>query len=121
MTFQVGMICPEGVVLASDRKHTNPIGFRHGRLSPKIDFHESENLAYCSAGDEFCNGFTKVVRESNRLARRDTSPVRLDGGSCGIVAISRDFEEHEAEFLCNPYCVAEGEGCEPSVRFSLGP
>jgi hypothetical protein len=44
------------------------------------------------------------------------SPVRFDGGSCGIAAISSDFEEHAAEFLCNPDCVAEREGFEPSVQ-----
>jgi len=36
------------------------------------------------------------------------SPVRFDGGSCGIAAISSDFQENAAEFLCNPDCVAEG-------------
>jgi hypothetical protein len=66
MTFQVGMFCSEGVVLASDRKHTNMGGFRHSRIAPKIYVHDSEGLAYCSAGDDLCNVFTEIVRTENR-------------------------------------------------------
>ena len=65
MTFQIGMRCPEGVVLCSDKKHSNLMGFRHGRIAPKIYVHENEGLAYCSAGDDLCNVFTEAVRKEN--------------------------------------------------------
>jgi len=43
------------------------------------------------------------------------SPVRFRGGNRRIAAISRNFGGNAAEFLCNPDCVAEREGFEPSV------
>jgi hypothetical protein len=66
MTFQVGMACADGVLLASDRKLTNIVGYRHGRLTPKIEVYENENIAHCSAGDGFCDTFTNIVREHAR-------------------------------------------------------
>src|SRR6266852_7594258 len=44
------------------------------------------------------------------------SPVRFQGGNRRIAAISRNFCGNAAEFLCNPDCVAEGSGFEPSVQ-----
>ena len=44
------------------------------------------------------------------------SPVRFGGKTYGIAAISRNFGENAAEFLCNPDCVAEREGFELSVQ-----
>jgi len=35
------------------------------------------------------------------------SPVRFEGGSWGIAAISSDSQRNAARFLCNPDCVAE--------------
>ena len=67
MTFQVGMRCAEGVVLCSDKKHSNLKGFRHGRIAPKIYVHASEGLAYCSSGDDLCNVFTELIRQENRV------------------------------------------------------
>jgi len=66
MTFQIGFSTPEGVLLASDLKNVNLGGFRWGISAPKIKVHESENLAYCSAGDDFCNVFTETIREEIR-------------------------------------------------------
>jgi len=43
------------------------------------------------------------------------SPVRFQGGNRTIAAISRNFDGNAVEFLCNPDCVAESEGFEPSV------
>jgi len=63
MTIQIGMLCAEGVLLVSDRKMTNLVGFRHGRLAPKIEVYENENIAHCSSGDGFCDTFTNVVRK----------------------------------------------------------
>jgi hypothetical protein len=62
MTFQMGMVTTEGVLLASDRQLTNLSGTRFGRLIPKIEFYEDENFAHCSAGDNFCEIFTDVIR-----------------------------------------------------------
>lgn len=66
MTFQIGFSTPECVLLASDLKNVNQMGFRWGISAPKIKVHESENLAYCSAGDDFCNVFTETIREEIR-------------------------------------------------------
>ena len=49
------------------------------------------------------------------------SPVRFDGETCATAAISSDFQKNAAGFLCNPDCVAEREGFEPSVQLSDGP
>ena len=66
MTFQIGFSAPEGVLLASDCKNQNLVGYRWGMIAPKIKVHENENLAYCSAGDDFCNAFTETIREEIR-------------------------------------------------------
>jgi len=66
MTFQIGFSTPDGVLLASDLKNVNLMGFRYGRIVPKITVHESENFAHCSAGDDFCNIFTETIREAIR-------------------------------------------------------
>jgi hypothetical protein len=34
-----------------------------------------------------------------------------------IAAIFSDFQRNLAQFLCDPDCVAEREGFEPTVRF----
>ena len=53
----------------------------------------------------------------NRAAAFDEtlSPVRFEGKTYGIAAISIDSCSNTALFLCNPDCVAEREGFEPSV------
>jgi hypothetical protein len=45
------------------------------------------------------------------------SPVRFERGTCGIAAISKDFQGNLPKFLCDPDCVAEREEFEPAVRF----
>ena len=45
------------------------------------------------------------------------SPVRFEGKTYGIAAIFSDSCSNAARFLCNPDCVAEGEGFELSVLF----
>jgi hypothetical protein len=48
--------------------------------------------------------------KSQKLAREvpgTISPVRFEGGSCGIAAISSDSQKNAARFLYNPDCVAE--------------
>ena len=44
------------------------------------------------------------------------SPVLFAGKTCGIAAIFSDSCSNVARFLCNPDCVAEREGFEPSVQ-----
>src|ERR1700694_2922165 len=44
------------------------------------------------------------------------SPVRFDGETCTIAAISSDFQRNTAGFLCVPDCVAEREGFGPTVH-----
>jgi hypothetical protein len=46
---------------------------------------------------------------------RPLSPGRFEGKSSGITAIFSDTCSNAAQFLCNPDCVAEREGFEPSV------
>jgi hypothetical protein len=47
------------------------------------------------------------------------SPVLFAGKTCGIAAIFSDSCSNVARFLCNPDCVAEGEGFEPPVPFPV--
>jgi hypothetical protein len=63
MTFQIGMVAENGILLASDLKKTNTTGFPHGWQTPKITADEKRNFAHCSAGDELCNTFTTLVRD----------------------------------------------------------
>lgn len=96
MTFQVGMRCAEGAVLCSDKKHCNLMGFRHGRIAPKIYVHESEGLAHCSSGDDLCNVFTEIVRQENRtkpLADRPWMEVKQVLAEC-----VKQAKQQEAHF-----------------------
>jgi hypothetical protein len=47
---------------------------------------------------------------------RPVSPVQFPGKSRTIAAISKDYHRDSADFLCNPDCMAEREGFEPSVQ-----
>ena len=47
------------------------------------------------------------------------SPVRFKGKTCRIAAIFNDSCSNAALFLCNPDCVAERLGFEPSLPFVL--
>jgi hypothetical protein len=69
MTFQVGAARSDGIILGSDRKLTNISGYRHGRMSPKIEVYESDGFAHCSAGDGFCESFTNVVHAEIKAGR----------------------------------------------------
>src|SRR5438552_16930967 len=44
------------------------------------------------------------------------SPVRFEGKSHLIAAISCDFHDNAAGFLCYSDCLAEREGFEPSIE-----
>lgn len=104
MTFQVGMVSANGVLLASDCKLTNLLGYRHGRLTPKIEVYESENFAHCSAGDAFCDTFTNVVREelakgTTNFATDPFSEVKRALVSCVNIARTKeaDFRQKRSE------------------------
>jgi len=49
------------------------------------------------------------------------SPVRFEGRTCGIAAISSDSRTNAARFLCGSDCVAERLRFEPSLPFVRGP
>jgi hypothetical protein len=97
MTFQIGMVTDEGVLLASDRKVNNLAGFRHGLLIPKITVHQKQDFAHCSAGDDFCNTFTRVVREeidngTTRFADGEFMEVQESLANCVYTARERETE-----------------------------
>src|ERR1700691_3475998 len=50
VTFQVGMVGSDGVVLGSDRLHAQLLGTRSAFLANKIVI--AEDCAYCCAGDD---------------------------------------------------------------------
>ena len=54
MTFQIGMVGEDGVLLASDRAYTRlGSGTRTALSSQKLIITPAENIAYCCAGDDF--------------------------------------------------------------------
>jgi len=63
--------------------------------------------------DRECAVQRKTAEELAAGFDEQLSPVRFGGKTA---AISRNFGENAAEFLCNPDCVAEREGFEPSVQ-----
>jgi len=66
MSYVVAVKCTDGVIIASDQKMTNMVGMRCGYKTHKIDWYESENLAFCSVGDDLCIIFVQVVRDKLR-------------------------------------------------------
>lgn len=66
LTFLVGMVGSDGVLLASDRKHVRVAEVRTGFNSEKIFISKDRQLAYCSSGDEFSNeigqSFLKAIK-----------------------------------------------------------
>jgi hypothetical protein len=81
MTFQIGIVTSEGVLLASDLKATNFIGFDSRSLVPKIIVDNKRNFAHCSAGDDAWTTFTRIVAEtidkmSVRFADGDQEEIR---------------------------------------------
>jgi hypothetical protein len=80
MTFQMGMVATDGVLLASDRKVTNISGFRYGWMTPKIKVYEDLGFAHQSAGDALCNTFAhELYREIKK------GKVQFAGGKFGEV------------------------------------
>jgi hypothetical protein len=69
MTFQIGMVATNGVLLASDRKMTNVSGFRYGWQVPKIKVYEDFGFAHQSAGDALCNTFTSELYKEIRKGK----------------------------------------------------
>jgi hypothetical protein len=64
MTFQIGIVTTEGVLLASDRKMVGGKVFRHSIQAPKIMVYEHLGFAHCSAGDDFCDTFTGEIAKA---------------------------------------------------------
>lgn len=63
MTFQLGIVTTDGVILASDILLTNTKGIRLSYQSPKIMVYKNQGFAHCSSGDAFCDTFTENVRK----------------------------------------------------------
>jgi 20S proteasome alpha/beta subunit len=99
MTYQVGLVTTEGVLLASDRQYSDPFLMANRPRSPKIHVHERENLAYCSAGDMLCEEFVKRIRKHNKeqmLADREIEDVRDVLALCAEEAKSEAARFREA-------------------------
>src|SRR5213080_1086686 len=63
LTFLVGIIGSDGVLLASDRKHTRQSDVRTGFKAPKVFISGDKQLAYCCSGDEFANEIGRSLLE----------------------------------------------------------
>jgi hypothetical protein len=63
MTFQVGLVGSDGVLLASDRRYTRQDTCRSAFQADKIVF--SKGLAYCTAGDEIAEAVGLTLLEFN--------------------------------------------------------
>jgi hypothetical protein len=98
MSFQVGINCNDGVVLASDKKMTRMEGVRTAYQTRKIEIFAAENMAFCSTGDDFCVSFTKIVREENQKSLlagkcfRDLKQALID---CVHAARQREAEHRD--------------------------
>jgi hypothetical protein len=79
MTFQIGFAASDGVLLASDQKHTNLYGFPASTLAPKIKISDSGYFAYCSAGD---TDFSNLLAESveGRITRNRSEFTSMSDG-----------------------------------------
>ncbi len=97
MTFQQGFAAVNGVTLISDLKHVNLMGYRHGRIAPKIKVHATENFAHCSAGDDFCNTFTEVIREEIRKTPPRFIQSDIEDALRQCVYTARDREDSFAK------------------------
>jgi hypothetical protein len=99
MTFQIGMVASDGILLASDRKKTNILGYRQGWLVPKIEVYENLGFAHCSAGDDFCNTFTSIVlaevKKGTRFANGEYSEIKDALVGCVDKARTKDASRAE--------------------------
>ena len=85
VTFQVGMVGIDGVLLASDKLVTeapiNEQSVRQTYLSDKITVLDEENLAYCWAGDDLCDSLCNRVRsELKKSPERDFKDQLIECG-----------------------------------------
>ena len=84
MTFQIGIVTTQGVLLASDRKMVEGHGFRHSIQTPKIIVHKNLEFAHCSAGDCFCDTFTSEI--ANAIGKQPTQFTDCDSSRvCGAL------------------------------------
>jgi hypothetical protein len=62
MTFQIGMVGSDGIIIASDRRCCYPgCPYTDASLTDKITVVESKKLAYCCAGDQLCIAAAKRI------------------------------------------------------------
>ena len=80
MTFQLGFNASDGVLLASDLKHTSLYGYRTSQIAPKIKISKTQKMACCSAGDtDFCFALENIVNRalSDGSAKFTGSPIMV--------------------------------------------
>ena len=80
VTFQIGMVGSDGVLLASDRLHTQFSPYRNRFLSDKISVHEDIGLAYCCTGDDLTTIVMQHVLGSVRADRKWPIELHLSTG-----------------------------------------
>src|SRR5580698_773185 len=73
MTFQVGLVGSDGVLLASDRRHTRQDTCRSSFQSDKIFLSSRQRLAYCAAGDDIAEAVGVKLLEFEDASASDAA------------------------------------------------
>jgi len=93
VTFQIGMVGSDGVLLASDtlctHLHIADGAIRTGTTSnsPKIQIENAKGIAYCWSGDEF--GRIAVATISDLFREGSRTDIRSFLRECGVQAVNR--------------------------------
>jgi len=80
VTFQIGMIASDGILLASDRLAIKEVGLNIPKEpfeTEKIFVHADKHLAYCCAGDELASGVGRIIADTVRVTDQDVRPMLL--------------------------------------------
>jgi len=110
VTFQIGMVGNDGVLLASDRLYTQigPGASRRTWHSDKIFIRDDKNIAYCSAGDDVAARAAQLYYESIKISvdqldlpawqalhlssgnalREDEGTAQIENRSCGSLLVA---------------------------------
>lgn len=93
VTFQIGMVGSDGVLLASDRAHTRPDSVRTTFSAEKLTIISSESSAYCycCAGDDY----TQMI--ADRICRLE-KPEHTSAKEFFLLKASLAFEKLRASF-----------------------
>lgn len=95
MTFQLAFRAANGVLLASDLKHTSLYGFTTHAMGPKIKVAKNGIMACCSAGDtDFCffleDEVNRAIAENSNRFFGNLSAVRQTLSDCLQIAQQQD-------------------------------